>query len=85
MPKRNKPHARARDRAIRAVEMRLGGHTHTQISAALNYSSESGARMAIDRELNRRTVTGVESARCGYAPPQAGIPVDRRILLPRPC
>ena len=50
MPKRNKPHARARDRAAKALQMRLAGRSHAEIAAALNYASESGARMAIDRE-----------------------------------
>ena len=63
MPRRNKPHARARARATEALEMRLAGRSDAEIAAALNYASESGARMAIDRELNRRTVAGVDTLR----------------------
>ena len=63
MPKRNKPHARARDRAAKALQMRLGGRSNAEIAAALGYASEAGTRMAIDRELNRRTVAGVDTLR----------------------
>ncbi|OBI92878.1 hypothetical protein [Mycobacterium asiaticum] len=63
MPRTNKPHARARARAARALELRLAGRCNADIAAALGYASEAGARMAIDRELNRRTAAGVDTLR----------------------
>ena len=52
-----------RQRALKAVDLRVQGHTYAQIAAALDYSDESGARHAVSRLLARREAESVDELR----------------------
>lgn len=61
-PRHNKP-AGERERARRAVELRIAGHPYQAIAAELGYRDESGARKAVDRLLSRIAHEGVAELR----------------------
>lgn len=52
-----------RQRAMRAVELRVQGQTYAQIAEALDYSDESGARHAVSRLLARREAESIDELR----------------------
>ena len=61
-PRHSKP-ADARDRAIKALELRLAGAEYRTIASVLGYRDESGVRKAVDRLLTRREYEGVAKLR----------------------
>ncbi|WP_374157430.1 hypothetical protein ACEWX3_19805 [Mycobacterium sp. G7A2] len=62
-PSRMKPDADERQRALKAMELRVQGHPYAQIAAALDYADESGARHAVSRLLARREAESVDEMR----------------------
>ena len=52
-PTQNKPDAGERDRAQRAVALRIEGRAYAAIAEELGWRDESGARHAVDRLLSR--------------------------------
>lgn len=52
-----------RQRALKAVDLRVQGHTYAQIAERLDYSDESGARHAVSRLLARREAESVDELR----------------------
>jgi hypothetical protein len=56
-----------RQRAMRAVELRVQGQTYAQIADALDYSDESGARHAVSRLLARREAESIDELRAVHS------------------
>ncbi|MCV7057753.1 helix-turn-helix domain-containing protein [Mycolicibacterium gilvum] len=72
-PSRNKPDADERQRALKAVELRVQGHTYARIAAALDYSDESGARHAVSRLLARREAESIDELRAVHGARLEGV------------
>jgi hypothetical protein len=53
----------ARQRELKALEMRMGGHPYSAIAKALGYRSRSGAYEAVMRVLDRREQEPAERVR----------------------
>lgn len=62
-----------RQRAMRAVELRVQGQTYAQIADALDYSDESGARHAVSRLLARREAEGKDELRAVHSARLEGV------------
>jgi hypothetical protein len=56
-----------RQRAMRAVELRVQGQTYAQIADALAYSDESGARHSVSRLLARREAESIDELRAVHS------------------
>ncbi|MGY4652497.1 hypothetical protein [Mycobacterium sp. URHB0021] len=62
-----------RQRAMRAVELRVQGQTYVQIALALDYSDESGARHAVSRLLARREAESIDELRAVHSARLEGV------------
>ena len=62
-PPQHKSDACDRDRATKALELRLTGATYAQIAAEMGWAGEAGPRTAIDRMLTRREIADVAALR----------------------
>lgn len=56
-----------RKRALAAVELRVQGHTYAHIAAQLGYADESGARHAVQRNLDRREAESIDELRAVHS------------------
>lgn len=56
-----------RQRALAAVELRVQGHTYAHIAAQLGYADESGARHAVQRNLDRREAESIDELRAVHS------------------
>lgn len=65
------PHER--QRALKAVELRVQGHPYAQIASALDYADESGARHAVSRLLARREAESVDELRAVHGARLEGV------------
>lgn len=72
-PSRKKPDADERQRALKAMELRVQGHPYAQIAAALDYADESGARHAVSRLLARREVESIDELRAVHGARLEGV------------
>ena len=62
-----------RDRALKAVELRIQGHPYAHIAAELKYSDESGARHAVSRLLARREAESIDELRAVHSARREGV------------
>lgn len=62
-----------RQRAMRAVELRVQGQSYAQIADALDYSDESGARHAVSRLLARREAESIDELRAVHSARLEGV------------
>jgi hypothetical protein len=72
-PSQNKPDADDRDRALKAVELRIQGHPYAQIADRLGYADESGARHAVQRNLDRREAESIDEMRAVHSARLEGV------------